>query len=423
MTAATAPSTSTPSAIAPLAANERIETLDVLRGLALLGIFLMNVEYFTAPLTDLAQGIAPGQYGLDRWADAFVYVFVRSKFWTLFSLLFGMGFAVMLSRAGSDGAGFVPMYLRRSLGLLAIGLVHAWLIWAGDILVWYAIAALALLLFRRASLPALWRTGATLYLAVVGLMLLGAVSMWALGGLMPDAADAAADRADAALRQAEIAAYASGSYADAVAMRLRFFARMFGVNLVLVPMVLGLFLLGAWLVRSGAIVTPVAHRRLFARLLWIGGPLGLAITLASVMIDPNPHTGGSQPMGRALFAMTLHMLAAPLMALAYMALVVFALQRGGRWLRGLAPAGRMALSNYLMQSLVGTLVFYGYGLGLWGQVARAWQVLGVVAVFALQLQLSRWWLARFRYGPVEWLWRAFTYWRWPPMRRAAAPAT
>src|SRR5690606_38682382 len=129
-----------------MAASERIDSLDVLHGLALLDIALMNVEYFSAPLVGMAQGIDPAQRGLDWLADAFVDVFVRGKFWTLFSLLFGMGFAIMLDRARRAGRSFMPLYLRRTFGLLLIGLAHAWLIWAGDILVAYAVTAFALLL-------------------------------------------------------------------------------------------------------------------------------------------------------------------------------------------------------------------------------------------------------------------------------------
>ena len=108
------------------------------------------------------------------------------------------------------------------------------------------------------------------------------------------------------------------------------------------------------------------------------------------------------------------------MALAYISIVVLAMQRGVAWLRALAPAGRMALTNYLAQSVIGTLVFYSYGLGYWGEVSRAWQVVGVLVVFAAQMAFSGWWLARFRYGPLEWVWRAFTYWQLPPLRRASA---
>jgi uncharacterized protein len=121
---------------------------------------------------------------------------------------------------------------------------------------------------------------------------------------------------------------------------------------------------------------------------------------------------------REAVQVVLFLVASLVLALAYGATVVIALLGpAGRWLTAwLAPAGRMALSNYLMQSLIGTLLFYGYGLGLWGQVGRAWQAVGVLAVFALQMLASRGWLARFRHGPAEWVWRCITYWRIVPIR-------
>ena len=411
----------TSTTMTPLASSERIDNLDVLRGLALLGIALMNVEYFTRSMMDIGEGIAAGPHGIDWWADSFVYFFVRGKFWTLFSLLFGMGFAVMLGRAQAAGRGFVPLYLRRTVGLLLFGLVHTLLIWSGDILVSYALTALVLLLlFRNTPTGRLWKWGAGIWAVMVGLMLLGGAMMMGMGDAAQDPAVAKQAAEAAATRAAEIAAYSSGSFADATAMRWNTFQHMFGMNAFLVPLVLGMFLLGAWLVRSGAMANPAQHRRLFVRLGWIGGIVGLALTALSVVIAPDPTGSGGQPSGAGMLAMALHMAGSPLMALSYIAIVVLAMLRGAAWLQTLAPAGRMALTNYLAQSVIGTLVFYGYGLGLWGEVSRAWQVLGVVVVFAVQMILSKWWLARFRYGPLEWLWRSFTYWQIPPLRRTAA---
>lgn len=413
--------------LAPVAATERIQVLDVLRGFALLGIFLMNVEFFSRSLLDVSSGIDPGLAGVDWLADAFVYVFVRGKFWTLFSLLFGMGFAVMLARAEAAGRPFAGLYLRRTAGLALIGLAHGLFVWSGDILLSYAMAAVALLLFRNTPVTRLWKWGVVLYGLLAALMLLGAAGM-AAAGADPQAAPASGGGGEAAaleaLRSAEVAAYASGTYAEANAVRAAYFLEHLGNNVFLVPMVVGMFLLGAWLVRSGAMADPAAHRRLFVRLAAWGGAVGLALTLWSVAVDPDPvmdpGAGGAVPM----FAMALHVLGSPLMALAYVGLVVLAWARGVRWLAVLAPAGRMALTNYLLQSVVGTLLFYGYGLGLWGDVSRAGQTLIVLVVFALQVAASHWWLARFRFGPAEWLWRAFTYLQRPPMRRVVAvPAT
>jgi uncharacterized protein len=413
-------------ALAPVSAARRLHTLDVLRGLALLGIFLMNVEYFGRPLNDMGTGVDPAQAPLDHALSWLVYVFVQGKFWILFSLLFGMGFALMDDRARAAGADFRALYVRRALGLLAIGLVHALLVWGGDILVAYALGAFVLLWFRDAEPARQARWGAALYGLPALALLLMAGLMWATdastpNGATPASPDEAARLAlEQASRAAEITAYSTGSWWDAVQVRAHFFVDNLDETLVFDVFAVGMFLLGAWLLRIGAIADPAAHATLHRALRWIALPVGVAIALASasVAVEFDWERDGA----RAMVAMSLMLLAAPLMSLGYLAWTVRALQTqtGARVLGVLAPAGRMALTNYLLQSSIGTLVFYGHGLGLWGQVPRRWQLLGVLVVFALQVLASRSWLAHFRHGPVEWLWRACTYGRFPPMRREAA---
>jgi len=400
------------TAFRPVAPNERIATLDVLRGLALLGILLMNMEAFSGPLDLSFTGIDPHWQGPDRWADAFVYVFVQGKFFTLFSLLFGAGFAVMAQRAEVAGREFTRFYLRRSLGLLGIGLVHALLLWSGDILVSYALLSFMLLAFREAPrgwLPAL---GVVVYLAAsVLVLLLGAMVM-----LLPgDAMAAQADAARSAI-EAQRQVYGHGGYLQAVAQRLRDFGTALGGLLVVGPQVLGMFLIGAWFARSGAIARSGDYPRLFGWLRWAALPLGLAVMLLSAGWQPYVAPGRFDLGTAAVYA--LNALAGLLMCLGYLAW-------GVRWshrLHWLAPAGRMALSNYLLQSVLCTLLFYGYGLGLFEQMGRAWQLLFAVALFAAQVLGSHLWLKHFRFGPMEWLWRAFTYLQLPPLRRRAGGA-
>jgi uncharacterized protein len=349
---------------------------------------------------------------VDRWADAFVYIFVQGKFFTLFSLLFGAGFAVMAQRAEVAGRDFTRFYLRRSLGLLGIGLVHALLLWSGDILVVYALLSFLLLAFREAPRAWLPVMGVLAYLAAIGLMLL----LGALMLLVPDEVTAAqATHAQAAI-EAQRQAYGHGTYGQAVLQRLRDFGASLGALLVVGPQVLGMFLIGSWFARSGAIAHPDAHQRLFTWLRRGALPLGLALMLACAWYQPWLAPGRFDLRSAAAYGGTA--VAGLLMCLGYLAW-------GVRWshaLRWLAPAGRMALSNYLAQSLVCTLLFYGYGLGWFEQMGRAWQLLFAVALFAAQVALSRAWLRHFRFGPMEWLWRAITYWRWPPLRRDAAGA-
>lgn len=480
-----------PAGLEPVAQGERIVALDVVRGFALLGIFLMNVEFFNRPLADLDAGLPVAAAGLDYWAGWFVHVFVRGKFWTMFSLLFGMGFAVMLTRAERAGAAFAAPYLRRTLALGVIGALHFVFLWAGDILFSYAMGAALLMvvfharpriLFLLAGFcgvmalgcalaskllhgPLPWQPflliGAPLLVlatvaavlrrwplsgmrnAGLALYLLPFLAMAIGGGVMllhpPQAhLQAAEQAAKTPARKVELAkaeqerkenlqkhaakvveetrVMSRGSYAEAVSLRVREFGHQAGQDAAFAVIVIGMFLLGAWFVRSGVMLDPAAHLPLFRRLAWIGIPLGVGASLLAAGIATH-HVRG-QNDGAFQLAMGLAMLGNLPASLGYVGAVVLAFHgRWRRWVAALAPAGRMALTNYLLQSLAGTLFFYGYGLGHWG-MGRAGQLLFVCIVFAVQLLLSRWWLARYRYGPMEWLWRAFTYLRWPRMRQA-----
>lgn len=477
----------------PVAIRDRIQTLDVVRGFALLGIALMNVEFFNRPLGDLDAGMPAGATGIDFWAGWFVHVFVRGKFWTMFSLLFGMGFAVMLARAEQAGRGFFAPYLRRTLALAAFGALHFICLWTGDILFSYATGALLLMVVFYAKPQALLWLGVLLLACAAGfgvagrlghalpwqpmlgfgipLLLLGVVAYalrrWPLSGLraaglalylLPSLAmaiggavmmgqppEAERDRiqlaeaktpeqkqavAEAIEKRAErrgeharelaeeTRVMRGGRYAEATAWRAQSFVKHLGPNMGFAFIVVGVFLLGAWFVRSGVMTDPAAHLRLFRQMAWIGIPLGLGMSLVAARIAlthvPGHNDGPFQlATGLAFFGNL------PA-CIGYLAAVVLLFHgRWRRWLAQLAPVGRMALTNYLMQSALGTLFFYGYGLGHWG-MPRAQQLLYVLAVFALQVLLSRWWLSRFRFGPIEWLWRWITYGTRPPLRLAAA---
>lgn len=407
--------------LAPVAAAERIAAMDVLRGFALLGILLMNIEAFVGPLFQAITGLDPSLRGADRWADALVYILVQGKFYTMFSLLFGMGFAVMLARAQSADRPFFALYLRRTLALLAIGLVHALLVWSGDILVPYALLALVLLLlFRRTPQSRLPKWGVALYLVPSLFMLVSCLALLTPEGaaaLQEGMAEQGAEMASAL--EAQRVAYGSGDYAAATARRIADTGMMLGGYLPFWGwQILGMFLLGAWFVRSGAIAEPERFAPLYRRLRTVALPVGLGMMLLSFWLMPTIDFARLDL--RIAIANAVNAVGSLLMCLGYVGLVVGGLQSSAwhRRLALLAPAGRMALSNYLLQSLLCTLLFYHYGLGLFEQLSRAWQVPFVLVLFALQVAASHWWLARFRFGPMEWLWRWATYGRRPPMRLA-----
>ena len=412
--------------LAPVDTGERVEVMDVLRGFALLGILLMNIEAFVGPLMESITGVNPRFSGADRWMDAGIYVLVQGKFITLFSLLFGMGFAVMLERANATGRNGTALYARRLLALLGIGLTHALLIWSGDILLTYALLGFVLLLFfRRTPVSRLPKWGIALYV----LPLLLTVAMAGLSTLAQQDPQAAAEfqkglaaqaQQIAALVDGERQAFGTGSYAQAVAQRATDTGAMLGFLVFFGPTLLGVFLLGAWFMRSGTIRDSVAHLPLFRHLRNLGFGIGLPLMLWSAWSYPTMSFSEISLSGAA--AQVAGQVANLLLMLAYLSVIVLAMQLPV-WadrLRWLAPAGRMALTNYLMQSVVCTLVFYGYGLGFFEQLPRVWQPLFVLALFALQVMFSRSWLARYRLGPMEWLWRWMTYGQRPAMHRGLA---
>lgn len=412
--------------LTPVAGSERIETMDVLRGFALLGILLMNIEAFVGPLMESLTGVNPRFSGADRWMDAAIYVLVQGKFITLFSLLFGMGFAVMLERAQARGSSGAWLYARRLLALLGIGLVHGILIWSGDILLSYALLGFLLLLFfSRTPVSRLPKWGIAFYL-------LPLLLTWAWAGfatLAQQDPQAAAEmhkamteqgRQMTGLIEAQRLAYGSGTYLQAVAQRAADTSMMLGFLVFFGPAVLAMFLFGSWFLRSGVIRDPGAHRPLFRRLLALGLLLGLPLMLWSAWTHPTM-SFSEISLGSAA-AQTAGQIANVLLCFAYFSAIVLLMQQPA-WrsrLRWFAPAGRMALTNYLMQSVICTAIFYGYGLGYFERLPRVWQPLFVLAVFALQVVLSRWWLARYRYGPMEWLWRWLTYLERPTMKLAPA---
>lgn len=410
----------------PIATRERIHAMDVLRGVALLGILLMNIEGLAGPLNGSLTGLDPALTGADRVADALVCIFVQGKFYTLFSLLFGMGFAVMMARTQASGRPFARVYLRRSFALLGIGLAHMLLVWSGDILTLYALLALVLLaVFARVPTRVLPWLAVGLYL-VPSLLGLGLGALGSLAQLDPAGAkafnQALADSATAwaADIQAQRVAFGSGDYLTATRQRWHDLASILQLLAFVGWQILGMFVLGMWFVRSGAIAQPQLHAPLYGGLRRIALPTGLALMLCSFAILPTLDMGRLDIVSASASAIAA--VASLLMSLGYLAWIVRGLE--SPWtaapLATVAPAGRMALTNYLMQSLICTWLFYGYGLGAFEQLPRAWQVPFALGLFALQVVLSRAWLAHFRFGPAEWVWRTLTYGAAQPMRREKA---
>jgi uncharacterized protein len=392
------------SVTAPALAGEsptpRIAWLDALRGFALLGILLANLPLLAGYpfLAAEARAALPFAAFAPVW-DALAGVLIEGKFYALFSFLFGLGVALQLRRARTGGADPVRAHRRRMKVLLGIGLAHAWLLWWGDILWLYALLGFALLAFRQLSQRALLRAALAVLAAPVALYLLF------LAIAMPDPfapAPGAPPGEPLVLRLTR--AFADGSYSEVVRSNLTMSAggalrRLMRFQAL---RVFGLFLLGAWFAGLDLHTRRDALRPLLRRWLALAFFAGLPLAAAYVAL------GGGDALlpatARGLLAVVAGSIAIPLLALGYVAAF-------GLWWRRaperslLVAGGRTALSQYLLQSLLGVALFYGIGAGLWGRLGRVELLLLALGLFALQLVLARAWLRHHAQGPIEAVWR------------------
>lgn len=399
----------------PAQSAERIALLDMLRGVALLGILLVNIKLFSQPVQASmlpVESAATLAGRLNLAAEWLVRFLAEGKFYSLFSFLFGLGFTLQGAGAERRGARFLPRYLRRLLVLLAIGALHAAFVWVGDILTLYALLGGFLLLFRgvRPRALLLWAAGLLALSLLINLL-------WAVP-IQGQLGWSEADYRDEAARAARV--YPGGTFAAITAQRLRDQNFMAFTGIFFAPNVFAMFLIGAYFGRRRIFEDLDRHRPLFRALL--GWGLGLGLLGNAVYATLSLSLSRAAPTPAGLVALAGQAVGVPALCLGYIAAIALLVQRrgwGGR-LATLAPVGRMALSNYLGQSLICTLIFYGYGLGLFGRVGAAPGLLLAVAIYAAQVVISGWWLRRFRFGPAEWLWRSLTYLAPQPLRRAPA---
>jgi uncharacterized protein len=420
------PSVAQPSG--PIPARERIQTLDVLRGFALFGILLVNMTYFSFPV-QYAMFPHPDSGPINRAAEWLMRFLAEGKFFSLFSLLFGLGFTIQMTRAEAKGVSFVPRYLRRAGVLALFGLLHGLLLWVGDILFYYAILGVLLIFFRRMKFKWVWTWIVMLLLLPALFTSLGYFSYLTTVN-EPALEQAVSDQV--AAQQAmfeEMAAqayevYANGSYLEVTQQRVQDLIFMWAISLFLAPTIFAMFLLGSIFGRKGYIEHAEQHTRLFQKLLIWGGIIGVISNAIYATLILN---GSRLEVDLGMFIATwAHTVGAPALMLAYVSAITLGMLNVV-WrprLSVLAPVGRMALTNYLLQSLICTTIFYGYGLGLFGQVGAAAGIVLAIIIYALQIPWSHWWLARFHFGPAEWLWRTLTYGQRQPFRRTqvVAPA-
>ncbi|WP_277981841.1 DUF418 domain-containing protein [Sphingomonas phyllosphaerae] len=388
----------------------RLVALDILRGVAVLGITIANLPGFALPQAAYFSPLAAGGTGAaDLTAWALTFVFVEGKMRGLFAALFGASLLLVVERADAAGQNGAAIHLRRMGVLYLIGTAHLYLLWYGDILHHYALVGVAALLFVHAPTRILLlAAAAALLVATIGGV--GLVHAAALPA-SHTALEQSFGRPPAPLLAGEIAAL-RGSLADGIAWRWRHDAGALGGLLANGPETLGYMLLGMAAYRSGFAAGAWPRRR-YVAIAVLTLPLGLAAELALARYSTS-HGFALEAVLTGSFALG-PLIHAPMVA-GYAALLLCGLP-GTRAGERLAALGRSALSNYLLSSLVLAAVFYGWGLGQFARWGRADAYALLPPLWALLLLWAPLWLARFRYGPAEWLWRSVTRGCAQPLRR------
>lgn len=456
--------------LAPIAEKSRIEALDAVRGFALLGIFLVNIQSFAEPLGLFIDHAPPeGSSTFDAALYYAVKAVAEGKFYPLFSILFGIGLVVQFRRASDAKRSFVPLYLRRLLVLALFGLAHALLLWYGDILFLYAIVGVPLLLMRKLRPKTMLLVSITLIsvstVLWTGFAALGVVAERAATTATapaessappaaapheasPDApqsesnvsqpADEAPVAPPTALRlladgletgesfdptsdvrlNADTIAFRDGPYLHAVIMRAVDWATFMMVAVIAMGWhVAAMFLLGAALMKWN--VFDPSRRTLQRRLALLGLPLGLTLA-AAISIAPAA-LGDPGVIVQAFLTFSV----GPLVALGYLAAITLLVHSGRArpLVRALANAGRMALSVYLLESIVSSAIFQHWGLALFNETTRPARIVLVFGVYASLVAFATLWLRTFAIGPFEWVWRSLTYLRPQPLLRRDRPPT
>lgn len=388
--------------------RERIVSLDLLRGVAVAGILIMNIQSFSMPMAAYLNPTAYGDLeGLNRWVWIISHIVASGKFISIFSMLFGAGVLIFIKNATEKGKNTVALHFRRMAWLLLFGMLHAYLLWHGDILVCYALCGMVGWFFRNMKAASLLRVGWVFFLVPLVLGSLWALTMpfWPAEALVSMKETWSPDAENILLELDTM----RGGWVEQMKSRVPHAIEMqtpvFMVETawrVISMMLLGMFLL------KRDILTAGCSREFYIRTTLLG--LGFGYLLSAAGVWMNFHQGWTLEYSMFLGGQ-FNYLGSVAVALGYIGLVMLITQSGRlkNMIKLISGVGRTAFTNYIFQTLVCTLIFYGHGLGLFGSVERKYQLLIVLGVWIVQLALTSLWLTWFSQGPLESLWRSLTY--------------
>jgi uncharacterized protein len=378
--------------------NERIQSIDVMRGIAILGIFLTNMLAFHSPVLYLNPYIWWSSK-IDQNIYNFIDFFVQASFYPLFALLFGFGLMIIKRRSIDKGISFTPIAIRRLSFLLLIGCIHAFFIWHGDILITYAIFGLIALLFLHLSGKTLVITGVLIYI-IPNFLLLLLMIVVSLTSSVPEYSNH-----DEALQSVKV--YQEGTFWEITLQRIHDWNMVNGLEAlpILFFTIFPFLLIGAGIAKQEWISNSVKNKKLLKIILVFFILLGSLFKLLPFVVR------------NLISEYVQDIFGGPLLAAAYATFVILLMDKFARHLHVFQAVGKLAISNYLFQSIVATLIFYSYGLGLYNKISVAQGTLLALIIFIIQVIISNKWVQHYQFGPVEWIWRAFTYWQKPKWKK------
>ncbi|MFW5656668.1 MAG: DUF418 domain-containing protein [Bacteroidota bacterium] len=411
----------------PLKQNERIELIDALRGFALFGILMVNLPLMYQPMSQMMAGADPDASTLKIIGESFIKFFFEGKFYVIFSMLFGFGFWIFMNKSKGQEKSTLPIFKRRLLFLLLFGIAHISLLWAGDVLLFYALFGFLLLLFRKSSDKKIIRWAIVLALLPTILMALMMLII-SLFSQVPEAKETIGVQFQENMILMEelinraAAIYSTGSLSEIISIRIEeYLTLLSGTLFFFCPVILAMFLTGFLIARKGIVSDYEEKLSLMRKVFWWGLVIGI-ITSALYTISYR-YAIMSIPNIWALLSTSMHTIGGISLGLCYVSgiTILFIKGKSGFFRKFLVPIGRMALTNYLMQSIIAVLLFHSYGLGLFGKIAVWQSIILTVIIFALQALFSRWWLSQYQFGPFEWVWRSLTYRKFQPMKKQHRP--
>lgn len=399
----------------PLSKSERITSIDFLRGIAILGILVVNMPLMFQPISKMMIGPETDISTLNFLSISFIKFFFEGKFYVIFSLLFGFGFSIFINKSSDLNNKITSVYIRRLFVLLIFGILHVVFLWAGDILVFYSLFGFVLILFRNSSDKKI-KTWAIVLFLIPSVLIFILYSFLYLISSIPEVQQATNEDIQGNMlvlkefyNNAQFT-YQNGTFIEIIKIRLQEYKILLPGVIFFYPVVLSMFLIG-FMVEKKKIIQNLQQniKGLKKLLMWIL-PVGL---IANILFSYSYwNSVPSVPSFWSFIQTSMHTVSGLLIGLSYSILILLALnkiRKSNLLTKSISAVGRMALTNYLTHSIIAVLLFHSFGFGLMGKI-EIWQGLIItILIYTAQLVFSYNWLKSYKYGPLEWLWRSITY--------------